>query len=129
MQLQQRYLAVQNKFDRAYDDRLVANITVEMWTREYQEWQGNPRKSVRKVEPCVSFSSEDALRFWGAIDSRLPFPEVHPHAEPRQRGRRLRSLWRLDKFRSLGVRRRHRRLAEAGLRWRKSRERSSASSG
>ena len=39
MQLQQRYLATQNKLDRAYDDRLAGNITDEMWTRKSQEWQ------------------------------------------------------------------------------------------
>jgi len=30
MQLQQRYLAVQNKLDRAYDDRLGGNIPDEL---------------------------------------------------------------------------------------------------
>ena len=39
MQLQQRYLSVQNKLDRAYDDRLGGNITDELWTRKSQEWQ------------------------------------------------------------------------------------------
>jgi hypothetical protein len=40
MQLQRRYLAVQNRLDRAYDDRLAGNITDEMWSRKSQEWQG-----------------------------------------------------------------------------------------
>jgi DNA invertase Pin-like site-specific DNA recombinase len=39
MQLQQRYLSVQAKLDRAYDDRLAGHITDEMWTRKSQEWQ------------------------------------------------------------------------------------------
>jgi site-specific DNA recombinase len=40
MQLQRRYLAVQNRLDRTYDDRLAGNITDEMWSRKSQEWQG-----------------------------------------------------------------------------------------
>jgi site-specific DNA recombinase len=35
----QRYLSVQNKLDRAYDDRLGGNITDELWTRKSEEWQ------------------------------------------------------------------------------------------
>ncbi len=34
MQLQQQYLAVQPKVDRAYDDRLAARITDELWVRK-----------------------------------------------------------------------------------------------
>ena len=39
LQLQQRYLAVQNKLDRAYDDRLAGKITDEMWSRKSGEWE------------------------------------------------------------------------------------------
>ena len=32
-------VSVQNKLDRAYDDRLAGNSTEEMWTRKSQAWQ------------------------------------------------------------------------------------------
>lgn len=38
-QLQQRYLAVQGKLDRAYDDWLAGQITDEMWSRKSAEWE------------------------------------------------------------------------------------------
>jgi site-specific DNA recombinase len=38
-QLQQRYLAVQSKLDRAYDDRLAGQVTDEMWSRKSAEWE------------------------------------------------------------------------------------------
>jgi site-specific DNA recombinase len=39
MQLQQQYLAVQTKLDRAYEDRLAGRITDELWTRKSEEWE------------------------------------------------------------------------------------------
>jgi site-specific DNA recombinase len=39
-QLQQRYLAVQQKLDRAYEDRIAGKISDEMWSRKSQEWEG-----------------------------------------------------------------------------------------
>jgi site-specific DNA recombinase len=45
MQLQQRYLSVQNKLDRAYDDRLGGNITDDLWTRRRRNGSGNSRRS------------------------------------------------------------------------------------
>jgi hypothetical protein len=39
MQLQQQYLGIQNKLDRAYDDRLAGNIAVDTWNRKSREWQ------------------------------------------------------------------------------------------
>lgn len=39
MRLQQQYLAVQSKLDRAYEDRLAGKITDELWARKSQEWE------------------------------------------------------------------------------------------
>ena len=37
LQLQQRHMAIQNKLDRAYDDRLTGKITEDMWSRKSAE--------------------------------------------------------------------------------------------
>jgi site-specific DNA recombinase len=38
MRLQQQYLTVQSKLDRAYEDRLAGKITDDLWTRKSEEW-------------------------------------------------------------------------------------------
>jgi len=53
MQLQQRYLAIQNKLDRAYDDRSAGDITDGLGTRKSQHWQREleeVRQSVHSAE-------------------------------------------------------------------------------
>jgi len=39
MRLQQRYLSVQAKLDRAYEDRLAGKISDELWLRKSGEWE------------------------------------------------------------------------------------------
>jgi hypothetical protein len=47
MRLQQQYLAVQQKLDRAYEDRLEGKITDELWTRKSAEW-GAELEAIRR---------------------------------------------------------------------------------
>jgi hypothetical protein len=39
MQLQQQYLSVQSKLDRAYEDRLAGKVTDELWARKSRAWE------------------------------------------------------------------------------------------
>jgi hypothetical protein len=58
MQLQQRYLSVQTKLDRAYGDCLAGNITEEMWTRKSQEWQRELEEMRREASHHESASAD-----------------------------------------------------------------------
>jgi hypothetical protein len=57
MQLQQQYLAVQAKLDRAYDDPLAGRITDELWLRKSAEWEaelGSIRRETARHERAGS---------------------------------------------------------------------------
>ena len=57
MQLQQQYLAVQAKLDRAYDDRLAGRITDELWLRKSADWEtelGSIRRETARHERASS---------------------------------------------------------------------------
>ena len=57
MQLQQQYLAVQAKLDRAYDDRLAGRITDELWLRKSADWEaelGSIRRESARHERASS---------------------------------------------------------------------------
>jgi site-specific DNA recombinase len=47
MRLQQQYLAVQGRLDRAYDDRLAGKISEDLWTRKSDEW-GRELQAIRR---------------------------------------------------------------------------------
>ena len=63
MQLQQRYLTVQAKLDRAYDDRLAGRITDELWERKSGEWEAGlesvRRETVATSAPAVTTPLQD----------------------------------------------------------------------
>ncbi|MGH9372513.1 MAG: hypothetical protein ACRD15_13355, partial [Vicinamibacterales bacterium] len=39
MRLQQHYLSVQAKIDRAYEDRLAGHVSDDLWQRKTQQWE------------------------------------------------------------------------------------------
>jgi site-specific DNA recombinase len=66
MHLQQQYLAVQAKLDRAYDDRLADRITDEMWQRKSGEWEAE-LASIRRETAKHEKASHD----YGATGSKI----------------------------------------------------------
>lgn len=66
MHLQQQYLAVQAKLDRAYDDRLADRITDELWQRKSGEWEAE-LASVRRATARHEKASHD----YGATGSKI----------------------------------------------------------
>ena len=66
MHLQQQYLAVQAKLDRAYDDRLADRITDELWQRKSGEWEAE-LASVRRETARHEKASHD----YGATGSKI----------------------------------------------------------
>jgi hypothetical protein len=62
MQLQQRYLAVQNKVDREYDDRLAGNIIDEMWSRKSKQWQDELEDARREMSRHESARADYSVR-------------------------------------------------------------------
>ena len=61
-----RWLAVQAKLDRAYDDRLAARITDELWVRKSGEWEAE-LASVRRE----TARHERASRDYAATGSKI----------------------------------------------------------
>ncbi len=66
MQLQQQYLAIQAKLDRAYEDRVGGRITDELWLRKSGEWEAE-LASVRRETAKHEKASHD----YGATGSRI----------------------------------------------------------
>jgi site-specific DNA recombinase len=66
MQLQQQYLAVQAKLDRAYDDRLAGRITDELWLRKSGDWEGE-LASIRRETARHERAGHD----YGATGSKI----------------------------------------------------------
>jgi site-specific DNA recombinase len=92
MQLQQQYLAVQAKLDRAYDDRLAARITDELWVRKSGEWEAE-LASVRRE----TARHERASRDYAATGSKILELAKNAHnlfirQDPREQARLLKTL-------------------------------------
>ena len=58
MHLQQQYLAVQAKLDRAYEDRIAGRITDELWLRKSGDWEAE-LSSVRRETARHEHASHD----------------------------------------------------------------------
>ena len=92
MQLQQQYLAVQVKLDRAYDDRLAARITDELWVRKSGEWEAE-LASVRRE----TARHERASRDYAPTGSKILELAKNAHnlfirQDPREQARLLKTL-------------------------------------
>jgi hypothetical protein len=64
--LQQQYLAVQAKLDRAYEDRLAGRITDQLWGRKSAEWEAE-LAAVRRETARHEKASHD----YGATGSKI----------------------------------------------------------
>ena len=85
-------LAVQAKLDRAYDDRLAARITDELWLRKSGEWEAE-LASVRRE----TARHERASRDYAATGSKILELAKNAHdlfirQDPREQARLLKTL-------------------------------------
>ncbi len=92
MQLQQQYLAVQAKLDKAYDDRLAGRITDELWGRKSAEWEAE-LSAIRRETARHERASHD----YAATGSKILELAKNAHnlfirQDPREQARLLKTL-------------------------------------
>jgi len=66
MRLQQQYLSVQAKLDRAYEDRLAGKISDELWLRKSAEWEAELESTRRETA-----KHERASHDYGVTGSKI----------------------------------------------------------
>jgi site-specific DNA recombinase len=92
MQLQQRYLSVQNKLDRAYDDRLSGHITDELWTRKSVEWQRELEEIRRETSRHEKASSDYSVTGSKILELAKNAHSLFIQQDPTQQARLLKIL-------------------------------------
>jgi site-specific DNA recombinase len=92
MQLQQRYLSVQNKLDRAYDDRLGGSITDELWARKSEEWQRELEEIRRETSRHEKASADYSVTGSKILELAKNAHNLFTRQDPAQQARLLKIL-------------------------------------
>ncbi|MPY88377.1 MAG: recombinase family protein [Luteitalea sp.] len=92
MQLQQRYLAIQAKLDKAYDDRLGGRISDELWLRKSGEWEAELASTRRETARHERASHDYAATGSKILELAKSAHNLFIRQDPREQARLLKTL-------------------------------------
>jgi site-specific DNA recombinase len=92
MQLQQRYLATQQRLDRAYDDRLAGKITADLWERKSREWEAELQAVRRETGRHEHASHDYVVTGLKILELAKDAPRLFGRQNPAEQAKLLRTL-------------------------------------
>ena len=92
MRLQGHYTAVQERLDRAYEDRLAGRISVELWQRKSQEWERELETTRRDIAKHERASSTYTATGSKILELAKSAPVLFEQQNPAEQARRLKTL-------------------------------------
>ena len=92
MQLQQRYLTIQQRLDRAYDDRLAGKITDDLWERKSREWEAELRAVRRETDGHENASHDYVVTGLKILELAKDAPRLFATQNSAEQARLLKTL-------------------------------------
>ena len=92
MRLQQRYLSVQAKLDRAYEDRLAGKISDELWLRKSGEWEEELELTRRETAKHEQASHDYAVTGSKILELAKNAHRLFVQQNPTEQARLLKTL-------------------------------------
>jgi site-specific DNA recombinase len=92
MRLQQQYLSVQAKLDRAYEDRLAGRISDELWSRKSAEWEAELESTRRETAKHERASHDYGVTGSNILELAKTAHKLFVQQKPVEQARLLKTL-------------------------------------
>ena len=92
MRLQQQYLGVQTKLDRAYDDLLAGRLSEELWLRKSREWENELREIKVQTDKVEAAGHDYSVTGSRILELAKQAYSLFVRQDPPEQARLLRTL-------------------------------------